>query len=109
MTLCGEIIRKITWLERKTETVVSQVCRIEALEQCSDWEDEGSEQCTQTKDEGYNQCSQTKDEGYSECCDWAPCSWFCDALVWISNIVCVAWVWVSNVVCVAWAWVSKWF
>jgi phospholipase C len=108
MSFCGTIIRQVSWLERQTQIVVSKVCRVEALQQCADLEDEGYNQCIETRDEGYNQCSKTRDEGYRDCCDWAPCSWFCDAWVWISNIVCVAWTWVSNIVCVAWNWVSKW-
>jgi phospholipase C len=108
MSFCGTIVRQITWLERQAEIVTSQVCRVEALEQCSDWEDDGYNQCVQTADEGYNECSQTADQGYNECCDWWPCSWACDALVWVSKIVCIAWTWVSKWVCIAWNWVSKW-
>jgi hypothetical protein len=75
--------------------------------ECTQKADEGYNACTQQADEGYNSCAQQADEGYSSCCTWAPCSWFCDAYVWISNVVCVAWTWVSNVVCVAWTWVSN--
>lgn len=63
--------------------------------------------CTQTRDEGYNRCTRTRDEGYEKCCDWAPCSWFCDIVVWVANIVCIAWEWVKNIVCVAWEWVKN--
>jgi phospholipase C len=108
MSFCGTIIREITWLERQAQIVADQICTIEALSQCADWENQGYNQCIETRDEGYNKCTQTRDEGYNACCDWAPCSWFCDALVWISNIVCVVWTWISNIVCVAWNWVSKW-
>ena len=108
MSFCGTIIREITWLERQAQIVAEQICTVEALSACADWEDQGYNQCVQTRDEGYNECTQTRDEGYNACCDWAPCSWFCDALVWISNIVCVVWTWVSNIVCVVWNWVSKW-
>lgn len=73
---------------------------------CIQWGEERHQECTQTADQGYNECTQSRDQGYSDCCDWAPCSWFCDAWVWISNIVCVAWTWVSNIVCVAWTWVT---
>lgn len=62
------------------------------------------ERCTEERDEGYENCAAKEDRGYNRCCDWAPCSWFCKAWVWVSNIVCVAWEWISNVVCVAWAW-----
>lgn len=108
MSFCGAVIREVTWLERQAQIVASKVCRIAALEQCADLQDEGYNECIQSRDEGYNECDQTRDEGYNACCDWAPCSWFCDALVWISNVVCVAWTWVSNIVCVAWNWISKW-
>ncbi|MDQ6803510.1 MAG: hypothetical protein M3065_00790 [Actinomycetota bacterium] len=108
MSFCGEIIRQVTWLERKAQSLVTQLCTVQALENCADWQDQGYNQCIQTRDDGYNQCSKSADEGYSECCDWWPCSWACDAVVWISNVVCVAWTWVSNIVCVVWNWVTKW-
>ena len=108
MSFCGTYIRRITWLERQAQIVTSKVCRIEALEECADLEDRGYSECTQKRDEGRFQCSKEKDEGYKDCCDWRPCSWFCEAWVWISNFVCVAWTWVSNIVCVASKWISKW-
>jgi phospholipase C len=108
MSFCGTIIRDIYWLERQTQILVSKVCRVEALEKCSDWQDEGYNQCIETRDEGYNQCSRQEDQGYNDCCDWFPCSWACDAWVWVSHIVCVAWTWISNIVCVVWDWISKW-
>jgi phospholipase C len=108
MSVCGVVIRQISWLERQAQILATQVCTVEALEQCADWEDQGYNQCVATRDEGYSRCDQTRDEGYNRCCDWRPCSWFCDALVWVSHIVCVAWTWVSHIVCVAWQWVSKW-
>lgn len=73
---------------------------------CLQWGEERHQECSQTADRGYNECTQTRDDGYRDCCTWAPCSWFCDAWVWISHIVCVAWTWVSNVVCVAWTWIT---
>ncbi len=108
MSFCGTIIQRITWLERQAQIVATKVCTVQAIEQCADWQDQGYDKCVQTRDEGYNRCDQTRDEGYNACCDWAPCSWFCDALVWISNVVCVVWTWVSNIVCVVWNWISKW-
>jgi phospholipase C len=108
MSFCGAIIRRITWLERQTQITVTKACRVEALQECADWDDEGYNRCVATRDDGYNKCSQTRDEGYRDCCDWWPCSWVCDAWVWVSNIVCVAWTWVSSIVCIAWQWVSKW-
>jgi len=94
----------------QTETVGYATCtktRDDGYNQCTQTADNGYNQCTQTRDDGYNECSQTADEGYNECCTWAPCSWFCDAWVWVSNIVCVAWTWVSNIVCIAWTWISN--
>src|SRR5205085_6121871 len=99
MSFCGTIIREITWLERQAQIVATKVCRIEAIEECADWNDEGYNKCVETRDEGYNRCDQTRDEGYNACCDWWPCSWACDAVVWISHVVCVVWTWVSNIVC----------
>jgi phospholipase C len=108
MSFCGTIVREITWLERQAQITINKVCRVEALEKCADLQDEGYKKCTETRDEGYKSCAQTRDDGYKSCCDWAPCSWFCDAFVWISNIVCVVWTWISNFVCVVWDWISKW-
>jgi len=73
---------------------------------CIKWGEERHQECSQTENRGYNECTESRDEGYRDCCDWAPCSWFCDAWVWISNIVCVVWTWVSNIVCVAWTWIT---
>lgn len=73
---------------------------------CIEWGEDRHQECTQTADQGYNECTQTRDQGYRDCCDWWPCSWFCDAWVWISNIVCIAYTWVSNVVCIAWTWIT---
>lgn len=73
---------------------------------CLEWAEERTRECSRTEDRGYNECTEQRDEGYRDCCDWAPCSWFCDAWVWVSNIVCVAWTWVANIVCVAWTWVT---
>src|SRR3954454_19004195 len=108
MSFCGSIIREITWGERQAQIVATKVCRIEAIEECADWQDEGYNKCVETRDEGYNRCDATRDEGYNACCDWWPCSWACDAVVWISHVVCVVWTWVSNIVCVVWNWISKW-
>lgn len=74
---------------------------------CLQTRDDGYNKCTESRDDGYNTCTESRDEGYNECCDWWPCSWACDALVWISNIVCVVWTWVSNIVCIAWEWVKN--
>ncbi len=74
---------------------------------CAREEDKGYNQCTQERDDGYNECSRQEDRGYRDCCDWAPCSWFCRAWVWISNLVCVAWTWITNIVCVAWTWIKN--
>jgi glycerophosphoryl diester phosphodiesterase len=72
------------------------------IKRCSEWGEKKREECLEERDEGYNRCDEERDEGYRDCCDWAPCSWVCDAWTWVSNIVCVAWTWVSNVVCVVW-------
>lgn len=73
---------------------------------CLEWGEERHQECSRTEDRGYDECAREEDRGHSECCDWWPCSWFCDAWVWIRNVVCVAWTWVSNVVCVAWTWIT---
>jgi len=76
------------------------------MPRCIEWGEERHQECTETEDRGYDECAREEDRGYSECCTWAPCSWFCNAWVWISNVVCVAWTWVSNVVCIAWTWIT---
>ena len=78
----------------------------ESYEECSREEDRGYNECAREEDLGYNECARREDRGYRNCCDWAPCSWFCNAWVWVSNLVCVAWTWVSNIVCVAWTTIS---
>jgi phospholipase C len=108
VSVCGTIIRSISWVERQAQIKVSKICRIEALERCADWEDQGYNKCVETRDEGYNRCDREEDQGHKDCCDWWPCSWACDAWVWVSHWVCVAWTWVSSIVCVVWQWISKW-
>ena len=99
---------QLTCTESET-SAYAQCAKTEAqgYSQCTATQDNGYNECSETRDEGYSQCSQTRDDGYNQCCTWAPCSWFCDAWVWVSNIVCVAWTWVSNIVCVAWTWISN--
>lgn len=58
--------------------------------------------CIEWGEERHQECTQTRDEGFRDCCDWWPCSWLCDAWVWVSNIVCVAWTWITTAVCVVW-------
>jgi hypothetical protein len=111
MASCDPVWDLIETFRQQWKTEHIQQCNSDAsqgYQKCAQQQDEGQNQCTQTADEGYNSCSQTADEGYSTCCTWAPCSWFCNALVWVSNIVCVAWTWVSDIVCIAWTWVSDW-
>lgn len=76
--------------------------------QCDRWADEGSWECSQWADHGHSACSNWGTEWHSRCCDWWPCSWFCDALVWIAEQVCHAWYWVANWVCQAWFWLARW-
>jgi hypothetical protein len=83
--------------------VGTQLCAKGAnTKRCARKRVEQVKKCTKERDEGYQNCARKEDRGYRRCCDWAPCSWFCKALVWISNVVCVAWEWIKNVVCVAW-------
>ena len=79
----------------------------ERSQQCAEWKDEGQEECSEWKDEGEEKCSDWEDEGYSQCCDWAPCSWFCDVLVWVSKWVCQGWYWAANLVCQGWYWAAN--
>jgi glycerophosphoryl diester phosphodiesterase len=82
-------------------------CTSDRAKVCKRTEDDSYNQCTEQRDAGYNECTQSRDDGYRNCCDWAPCSWFCDAWVWLSHIVCVVWTWISNVVCVVWTWIKN--
>jgi Galactose oxidase-like, Early set domain len=88
--------------------VGSQLCVKKAnTKRCLKKRKETVQKCTGERDEGYDRCAAEEDRGYNRCCDWAPCSWFCKAWVWVSHIVCVAWEWISNIVCVAWAWITN--
>ena len=82
-------------------------CSTDRAKRCLREEDKGYDQCSEERDFGYDDCTQTRDDGSKDCCGWIPCKWFCDAWVWISNIVCVFWTWISNIVCVAWTWIRK--
>src|SRR5688500_10097716 len=64
------------------------------VERCVEERDDGYEACALEEDQGHNECN----DWAQECCDWQPCKFFCDALVW----VCHGWTWVSHIVCVAW-------
>lgn len=114
------IVCALEWLWEKFKEILVSICdwatnlervctewREDRERVCAEEEDQGYNECAEEEDQGYNECAEEEDQGYRDCCDWAPCSWFCDAWVWISNIVCVSWVWVSNIVCVAWVWVSN--
>jgi glycerophosphoryl diester phosphodiesterase len=74
-----------------------------ALDECV----ERIRKCTTTRDEGYRVCVQERDDGYRDCCGWIPCKWFCEAWVWIKNIVCVVSKWIENIVCVAWDFITS--
>jgi hypothetical protein len=93
------------WVETRTKKCAEE--KDQGYNKCTKEEDQGYNKCTEEKDQGYNKCTEEKDQGHNECCTWWPCSWACNALVWVSNIVCVAWTWVKNVVCVAWTWVKN--
>ena len=82
-------------------------CTGDRAKKCAREEDDGFNKCTEERDQGYNACTQSRDNGYKSCCDWAPCSWFCRAWVWVSHVVCVVWTWISNLVCVAWTWIKN--
>jgi phospholipase C len=75
---------------------------------CSERAQTSRDECDRWADEGHQACSQWADEGHNECCDWPPCSWFCDALVWVAEWVCKGWYWISNWVCKAWHTVVEW-
>ena len=101
------IVCAIEWLIDKIRAGLIAVCdwatRLER--RCDEWREDRERTCAEEEDQGYDRCSREEDQGHNECCGWWPCSWACDAWVWVSNIVCVAWTWVSNFVCVAWTWI----
>ena len=109
----GQCNRWFDGLEQSRKQVVGtlrQQCddaHAQAQQQCNQWRDDGYSRCTETRDDGSNTWTAWQDQGHNICCNWPPCSWFCDALVWVANVVCVAAVWVSNIVCVASVWVSN--
>lgn len=70
--------------------------------ECSKTAEKARDECVEKRDLGYGECTQTRTDRQKQCCDWAPCSWFCDAFWWLVSVVCIAWEWISNVVCVAW-------
>ena len=88
MSVCGTIIRSVSWFERQSQILTSRVCSVEYLKTCAAWAEDVIQYCAQKADEGYN-----------ECCDWPPCSWFCDALVWISKWVCIAFGYIVKYTC----------
>jgi len=75
--------------------------------QCELWGEENRQECTATEEQRIQQCTLEEDRGHKDCCDWWPCSWACDAWVWVTNMVCVAWAWITHTVCVAWAWIKE--
>lgn len=118
--LGGKVAQAARWVVERVQQALKAACNWASdMEQvCEEWEeteakkcleekDEGYERCDSEVDNGYYECSETEDKGHNECCEWQPCSWFCNALVWISNIVCVASTWVKNLVCVASTWIKN--
>ena len=64
------------------------------------------------------QCREWGEQRHQECCDWPPCSWFCDAIVWVIENVCVGWTTIVSTVCesyhtvvetvcIIWEWVVR--
>ncbi len=95
-------------IEAQNEWINAKQCFDDpGTKKCRREEDRGYNKCTEERDDGYNQCDRKEDQGHNECCDWWPCSWACDALVWIAHLVCVVWTWISNIVCVVWTWIKK--
>jgi hypothetical protein len=95
-------------IKAQNEITKAQQCVEGAgTKKCAQYADHGYSKCTEERDDGYDRCAKEEDHGHHECCDWWPCSWACDALVWIVNIVCVLFEWISHIVCVAWTWIKK--
>ncbi len=95
-------------IKAQNEITKAQQCVEGAgTKKCKEYADKGHSKCTEERDDGYDKCAKEEDHGHSECCDWWPCSWACDAWVWIKNIVCVLYEWISHIVCVVWTWIKK--
>ncbi|GAC1384998.1 MAG: hypothetical protein NVS4B7_07990 [Ktedonobacteraceae bacterium] len=75
--------------------------KLEADRARSGWLITVTRACTNWADEGSKQCSSWADERQQACCGWAPCSWFCDAFVWIAKWVCKGWYWIAKWICIA--------
>ena len=73
---------------------------------CIQWGVDRHKGCVRYEDKGYSECKKSEDKGYNDCCKWIPCSWFCSAFVWISNVVCVVVNFISMVVCIIYDWVT---
>jgi glycerophosphoryl diester phosphodiesterase len=83
-------------------------CFKERIKHCYTEDDQGP--CAYYQDLGqtdYSNCTHQRDDGYKDCCGWIPCKWFCDAWVWIVNLVCDAWAWISNFVCAVYSVIKK--
>jgi phospholipase C len=72
---------------------------------CKAWAEERRQECLEWGDEGYRACEGWEEERKKDCCDWVPCSWACEAWVWVTSWFCKGWYWVAKWICYGWTWV----
>ena len=103
------LVTSIVCLAEWLWDLVGQACdwATKTHKKCEQWGEENRQECTATEERRTQQCTLQEDRGHRDCCDWWPCSWACDAWVWVKHMVCVAWAWVTKTVCIAWAWVKE--
>jgi len=70
--------------------------------ECTEKEQQRSRECLRSEDQGHKTCESYRVRRTKRCCTWPPCSWFCDAFVWVTSRVCISWIQVSKLVCVSW-------
>lgn len=80
----------------------------ERVRRCTDWVRSSRRDCQEWRTETTRTCTEWGDRWHQECCNWPPCSWFCDALVWVAEKVCLAWSTVTTSVCEAYLTVVEW-
>ena len=96
----------ISIIPQSVRGTMSKICywAHERLGNCMEWQEGacenlghwGEEVCTDVREWQEEVCESIEeweervcvDIGGYECCDWWPCSWACDAVVWVAKLVC---------------------
>lgn len=80
----------------------------ERVRQCTDWVRSSRQDCQEWHNKTTRTCTEWGNRWHQECCNWPPCSWLCDALVWVAEKVCLAWSTVTTSVCDGYLTVVDW-